>query len=215
MEFMEGFSIGDLQKLRENNVNLHEVATLLSQAFCKFIFKEGFVHSDPHQGNLYVRQMKNSKGKIVPQLVILDHGIYKILDDKTRVSYTKLWKGILMQEEKTIEKAAEELGAGEDYRLLAAMLTSRTYDDIMREEKDVKERLRRWKTGEEKDKLISMAREFHKKITIVLEKINRDLLLLFKTQNFLNTIDNKIGSPINNYSIMVAFIFIYNVLIFV
>jgi len=207
MEFMDGFSIGDLQNLREARINLQEVATLLSRAFCKFIFKEGFVHSDPHQGNLYVRQMKNSKGKLVPQLIILDHGIYKILDEETRISYTKLWKGILMQEENTIEEAAQELGAGEDYRLLAAMLTSRTYDDIMREESDVKERLRRWKTPEEKDKLINVAREFHKKITIVLEKINRDLLLLFKTQNFLNTIDNKIGSPINNYTIMVSNIF--------
>ena len=207
MEFMDGFSIGDLQNLREARINLQEVSTLLSRAFCKFIFKEGFVHSDPHQGNLYVRQMKNSKGKLVPQLIILDHGIYKILDEETRISYTKLWKGILMQEENTIEEAAQELGAGEDYRLLAAMLTSRTYDDIMREESDVKERLRRWKTPEEKDKLINVAREFHKKITIVLEKINRDLLLLFKTQNFLNTIDNKIGSPINNYTIMVSNIF--------
>lgn len=207
MQYMDGFSIGDLQKLKENKINLHEVATLLSQAFCKFIFKEGFVHSDPHQGNLYVKNIKNSKGKIVPQLIILDHGIYKVLDDETRISYTKLWKGILLQEEETIEEAAHELGAGEDYRLLAAMLTSRTYDDIMKEEKDIKERLRRWKTPEEKEKLIKIASEFHKKITIILQKINRDLLLLFKTQNFLNTIDNKIGSPINNYSIMVIYFY--------
>lgn len=209
MEFMEGFSIGDLDKLKENKVNLTEVATLLSRAFCKFIFKEGFVHSDPHQGNLYVKNIKDSKGRTVPQLIILDHGIYKVLDEDTRISYTKLWKGILLQEENTIEEAAAELGAGEDYRLLAAMLTSRTYDDIMREEKDIKARLRRWKTPEEKEKLLKIAKEFHKKITIILQKINRDLLLLFKTQNFLNTIDNKIGSPINNYKIMVILFFYF------
>lgn len=209
MEFMDGYSIGDLQNLKDQKINLFEVATLLSQAFCKFIFKEGFVHSDPHQGNLYVRQIKNTKGKIMPQLIILDHGIYKILDDETRISYTKLWKGILLQEEETIEEAAQELGAGDDHRLLAAMLTSKTYDDIMKEEKNVKIRLRRWKTPEEKEKLIKVATEFHKKITIVLQKINRDLLLLFKTQNFLNTIDNKIGSPIDNYKIMVFLCIIY------
>ena len=206
MEFMEGFSIGDLKELKEAHINLHEVATLLSHTFCKLIFKEGFVHSDPHQGNLYVNQMTNSNGKIVPQLIILDHGIYKVLDDETRISYTKLWKGILLQEELTIEEAAHELGAGEDYKLLAAMLTSRTYDDIMKEGKDVKERLRRWRTPDEKEKLIAIAKEFHKKITMILMKINRDLLLLFKTQNFLNTIDNKIGSPIDNYKIMVNFL---------
>ncbi len=205
MEFMEGFSIGELKELKEAHINLHEVATLLSRTFCKLIFKEGFVHSDPHQGNLYVNNMTNSKGKIVPQLIILDHGIYKVLDDETRISYTKLWKGILLQEEDIIEEAAHELGAGEDYKLLASMLTSRTYDDIMKEGKEMKERLRRWSTPAEKEKLIAMANEFHKKITLILQKINRDLLLLFKTQNFLNTIDNKIGSPIDNYKIMVIF----------
>lgn len=37
------------------------------------IFKAGFVHSDPHPGNLFVR--KNCDGKL--ELVLLDHGIYQ------------------------------------------------------------------------------------------------------------------------------------------
>ena len=43
------------------------------------IFEEGFVHSDPHPGNLFVRQKKDSKNKGDIELVILDHGIYTTL----------------------------------------------------------------------------------------------------------------------------------------
>lgn len=71
------------------------------------IFKEGFVHADPHPGNLFVRPMVDG----TPQLVILDHGIYTELSHETRLSYTKLWRGILSQDEMAIKEASHELGA--------------------------------------------------------------------------------------------------------
>lgn len=208
MEFVDGCSIGDSEQLKLQKINSKEIARLLSKAFCHLIFKEGFVHSDPHQGNIYINEIINKKGKKVPQLIILDHGIYKILDKPTRINYTKLWKGILMQEEELIEEAARLLGAGNDYKLFASMITQRTYEDIMKDEKNVKERLRRFKNDVEKERLMFLAQEFHQQITIILQKINRDLLLLFKTHNFLSSLDNKIGSPINTYELMVCFCYL-------
>jgi predicted unusual protein kinase regulating ubiquinone biosynthesis (AarF/ABC1/UbiB family) len=37
------------------------------------IHKKGFVHGDPHGGNLKVRLGKNN----VSELIILDHGLYQ------------------------------------------------------------------------------------------------------------------------------------------
>lgn len=71
------------------------------------IFKAGFVHSDPHPGNLFAR--KNAEGKL--ELVLLDHGIYVELSEVTRLAYTKLWRGILAQDEDVIKKASKEMGA--------------------------------------------------------------------------------------------------------
>jgi aarF domain-containing kinase len=71
------------------------------------IFKEGFVHADPHPGNLFVRKASDGTA----QLVILDHGIYTELKTETRLSYTKLWRGILSQDELMIKQASSELGA--------------------------------------------------------------------------------------------------------
>ena len=55
------------------------------------IFEAGFVHGDPHPGNMHVR--KGEDGEL--KLILLDHGIYTELDNKTRLAYTKLWRGIL------------------------------------------------------------------------------------------------------------------------
>jgi aarF domain-containing kinase len=84
------------------------------------------VHADPHPGNLFVRPMNDGK----PQLVILDHGIYTELTNETRISYTKLWRGILSQDEAMIKTASHELGA-DFYQLFTAMIVNRKYDDVM------------------------------------------------------------------------------------
>lgn len=91
MSYEEGTPVTHVKKMREQGINLKELSNLISESFNRMIFKEGFVHADPHPGNLFVRQ--NSKGEAL--LVILDHGIYTELSEETRLSYTKLWRGIL------------------------------------------------------------------------------------------------------------------------
>lgn len=86
---------------------------------------------------------------------------------------------------------------------MAAMVTSKTYEQLMEENTVLENRMKRWKTAEEKQRLIEIATIFHKQITILLNNMNRDLLLLFKVNDFLRTIDNKLGSPFNTYSITV------------
>lgn len=91
MSFEEGTSIGHVRDLQAQGIDVSQVSYTISRLFNDLIFKHGFVHADPHPGNVYVR--KNDQGKAV--IVLLDHGSYQELDDKTRLAYTKLWRGIL------------------------------------------------------------------------------------------------------------------------
>jgi len=40
---------------------LRDVTSLINQAFSQMIFKDGFVHADPHPGNMLVRQDPKTK----------------------------------------------------------------------------------------------------------------------------------------------------------
>lgn len=55
-----------------------QIAEKLIQAFAEQIFYTGFIHSDPHPGNVLVRKGPDGKA----QLVLLDHGLYQFLDKK-------------------------------------------------------------------------------------------------------------------------------------
>jgi aarF domain-containing kinase len=91
MSYEQGTPVTHVKKMKEQGIDLKDLSNLISHCFNHMIFKEGFVHADPHPGNLFVRKGKNGK----PVLVILDHGIYTELKHDTRLSYNKLWRGIL------------------------------------------------------------------------------------------------------------------------
>ena len=54
MSFVDGFSIGNLEKLDENGYDRKEVATKLVYNFLKQVLDDGLFHADPHQGNIEI-----------------------------------------------------------------------------------------------------------------------------------------------------------------
>ena len=62
MEYLEGGQVNDLAYIRSNKINPYEVADKLSRLYSQMIFIHGFVHSDPHPGNILVK--KTSEGEI-------------------------------------------------------------------------------------------------------------------------------------------------------
>lgn len=73
MEFIEGIQINDLNTIKKNKINPYEVSNKLSDMYSKMIFIHGFVHSDPHPGNILVR-----KGEKESEIILLDHGLYAV-----------------------------------------------------------------------------------------------------------------------------------------
>ena len=62
--------------------------------------------------------------------MLLDHGLYRKLDDDFRRNYCRLWQALVLGDRDNIEAYCRRLGAGSAYALLAGMLTLKSWDEI-------------------------------------------------------------------------------------
>jgi aarF domain-containing kinase len=99
------FKVDELKKSFDVTDILHDYVKL----FSKMIFQWGFVHSDPHPGNLLARY---NNGK--QQLVLLDHGLYVELPESLRHEYCTLWKSLFELNDKELKRIAVSWGIGSD-----------------------------------------------------------------------------------------------------
>jgi ubiquinone biosynthesis protein len=66
-EFVDGIKITDTEALLVAGIDTAAVARVLNDAYAEQILQLGYLHADPHPGNILVQ-----KG---PRLVLLDHGL--------------------------------------------------------------------------------------------------------------------------------------------
>ena len=66
---------------------------LLGQLFSEMIFVHGFVHCDPHPGNILIRRRRREKLSLFQklfrsfndlELILIDHGLYRRLSEEFR-----------------------------------------------------------------------------------------------------------------------------------
>jgi aarF domain-containing kinase len=134
MEFEEGFKVNDIDKIRQHGWNPAQIAKLVSSVFASQVFESGFVHCDPHEANVLLRP---SSQRGTPELVLVDHGLYKTLDPEFRRNYARLWRGIFLADLSEIRSASADLGIhdGDACALFAGILTSRPFDEIVERSK--------------------------------------------------------------------------------
>lgn len=74
MEFCEGGHINDLAYMNKNGISSKDVCEKLGLLYSKMIFGHGFVHCDPHPGNIIVSKREDGGA----ELCLLDHGLYTV-----------------------------------------------------------------------------------------------------------------------------------------
>ena len=123
MSFEEGFRITDKAKLVEHGISTKEVAAAACSLFAELMMVHGFVYADAHPGNIFVRPRTKS-GEF--DLVLLDHGMYRRVDETFRSGYCNLWAGLVSGNDRQAMKGIEGLGLPAHYLdLMGLMLTYR------------------------------------------------------------------------------------------
>lgn len=56
MSFEEGIPVSHVREMHAQGIDLKELSSLISHTFIHMIYEKGFVHSDPHPGNMFVRK---------------------------------------------------------------------------------------------------------------------------------------------------------------
>ena len=201
MEFSPGNKISDVDYLRRCGISVDHVAAAVSQVFAQMIFVTGFVHADPHAGNILVRpKLGGRRGDF--EVVLLDHGLYREVEREVRLNYAHLWEAIISGDEAAISRYSEALGVGHLYQLFSVMLTSRLWNTIAGGDVGSSIDLA------ELSSLQSKVSDYAVEIADVLSKVPRSVLLLMKTNDLLKCIEGTLrpSAAFNSYSIMASYL---------
>jgi aarF domain-containing kinase len=188
--------------MNNHGINARDLSTLLGTMYLEMIFGHGFVHCDPHQGNVLVRRIPT---RIWPfglfqrnfEVILLDHGLYRQLQPDFLLDYSKLWISIIHGDESRIEKASERLFRNAavpprdgiiPHRLFASMISGRSWSAISTSIKS----LRSPTEVLEAQKKATSA-NFMRNVSLILSSIPREMLLLMKTNDILRAVDSSLG----------------------
>ncbi|KAG1450266.1 hypothetical protein G6F56_008401 [Rhizopus delemar] len=188
MEFITGARIDNLDYMKQHNIDPAVVSKELTRVFSEMIFVHGFVHCDPHPGNVFVRPAKDPKhSKYNFDLVLLDHGLYRDLSSELRSNYAHLWTSLIKGDEKGIREYSFKVAGTEGYQLFACMLTGREWKTISQSD------LNTTRTEEEVDRISEGAIDRFVEVADILGRLPRAVLLLLKTNDLLRHVDEKLS----------------------
>lgn len=191
-EFIHGCRVDDIESIKKMGLDVGDVAWKLIKAFGEQIFGTGFIHGDPHSSNIFVRPGPNGKAEVV----ILDHGLYQLLESRDRLSLCNLWKSIVLNDQNDIERYSNNLGV-KDYRVFCEILLQRPF---------------RWDSlgflfsarmnREELEYMTAQAEHHFDQVMNVLRQMPSSLMIVFRNLNTIRAINQKLGDPVDRFVIM-------------
>ena len=210
-EFIHGVKISETEKLKEEGLDIEEIGKNLLDAFGEQVFHTGFVHADPHPGNILVRRLNGTKH---PELILLDHGLYETVPSDIRQPLARVWQGVVENDHNSMKKYSNELGVN-DYRLFCMALTTRWVgaapgdDDYLTNFFESRGGIKNFSRKdfkalpeEEKAKVRAAFRDVHNKFFDVFQDIPPRLMLVFRNLNIIRSIIKDHKSGVDRHQIM-------------
>jgi len=180
MDYMPGTQINDKKELNRRNIDVNATIERVTDMYSEMIFKNGFIHCDPHPGNILINEG--------PEIVLLDHGLYQTINDEFRYHYALLWRSLINGDLSNIRVAARYLNVEDMFPLLSAMVSGRSWQSV--------------KQGLGKTKSMSKTEEeiiqeeisyWINEMSTVLENVPKEMILIFKTNDLLRGLESTLG----------------------
>lgn len=176
-EWCDGIPFSDKERLIANKVDLALLMKQFIGIFGRQIFDYGFLHADPHPGNLLVRL--DSSGK--QQVILLDHGLYASFDERFRITYSRLWKEVFNLNTSEIEKIAHSWGI-HSVKFFTNMIRLSPVNQEVGQEEDFYSVMRNFVSDESKFPL--------------------ELFFVIRSMRMIQTQNKNLGSPVNRINLL-------------
>jgi len=208
-EYIDGIKISDKEGIEAAGLNLADVDSKLLRIFSEQLFHTGFVHADPHPGNIMVRA-KNGKS----QVVVLDHGLYEEMGTKVREALAGLWVAIVEGDHEGMARCGKELNV-EDYRLFAMAVSQRYIAPGKEEDQDALTKMLGKKgpkafnrkqfnalPEEEKKEIRKAIMNFHDRMFDTFQKMPSKIVLVMRNLNTIRSIVTLHKSGVDRFRAM-------------
>eukprot|EP00123_Amoebidium_parasiticum_P001628 comp12773_c0_seq1/m.7900 comp12773_c0_seq1/g.7900 ORF comp12773_c0_seq1/g.7900 comp12773_c0_seq1/m.7900 type:complete len:526 (-) comp12773_c0_seq1:114-1691(-) len=192
-EWIDGVKISEPAKIEAMGLSVPAVVQTMVEAFGYQIFISGFVHCDPHPGNILVRKQKDGHHEVV----LLDHGLYIEEPEKFRQEYCHLWKAMFLLDVDSLKQICESWGV-RDHELFASLQLFKPYNP----EKAVQV------ASIQKEDMLEMQRKMKEKIRHLLidtSLVPQELIFIGRNMNLVRANNKHLKSPVNRVNILVEY----------
>jgi len=126
-------------------------------------------------------------------IILYDHGLYRVPDDKLRRDYAKMWLAVMDADEEKMRKYAYEVGGitDEQFPLFASAITGRDYRVLTKKEVSITARDQNEKEGIND----VFGENFLQQLVDLLGHVPRIILLILKTNDLTRSLDESLESP--------------------
>ncbi|KAI9800744.1 MAG: hypothetical protein M1833_003160 [Piccolia ochrophora] len=178
-------------------VNLKEVMTTMVDLFSAQMFLWGWVHCDPHPGNIFIRRLPSG----APEFVLIDHGLYIHLEPTFRHQYALFWKSLLTFDNHTIGEIVKSWGINNpDIFASATLMRPYAGGDM-----STSNGMRKGLSGQtQSERAYAMQQQMRKGIRDILAdetKWPRELIFLGRNFRIVQGNNQFLGSPVNRIKI--------------
>lgn len=196
MEFVGGARLDNLTYMDKHKISRSEVSSCLSHIFNNMIFQSGFVHCDPHHGNLAIRALDSPKYGHNFEIVLYDHGLYRTIPQSMKVDYARFWLAMLDKKPDLMRKYGKRFAHINDdkYPILAAALTGRDLNHATSGD------IESGRSQEEIDNMRELLMDDGMILDLMslLASVPRIVLLIFKTNDLVRHLDESLQNPLGN-----------------
>ncbi|KAJ7130795.1 ABC1 family-domain-containing protein [Mycena crocata] len=168
------------------------------ELFSAQMFLWGWVHCDPHPGNVLVRPHPASPR--TPQVVLLDHGLYVELTEEFRREWCAVWKGLLAGEWNVVDEVTRKWGMGMPDLFASAVLNRPTRLKYGRPEDSSKEPKKPFTEMTNYERSVVMKAQL-KGFLSDTDRMPKVLIFLLRNMRMVQGNNKTLNSPVNRVKI--------------